>query len=353
VSVDCELVDRHAWLRPGIELVAPDVYRIPCPLPQDGLRAVNVYALVDDGQITLIDSGWAHPDTVQALENGIAQLGATLADVALVLCTHGHYDHYGFAPELRTRHGAGVALGREEVETLVIGFARDRYLEWADARHAMLVRHGAGELADIIDRSASDEFDSLRTYGIGEPPDRLIDDGDAIRLSGGRVLRARVTPGHTKGHLTFHDEEHRLLFAGDHVLPHITPSLGFEPFDDGRALARFLPALRAMQHVDASLVLPGHGPTFRDLDRRVRELLEHHRNRLSRCLDIVSTRGVSTTYDVAAQLTWTRHETPYERLSTFSGMLAVTETGTHLELLAERGFVQRADEAKVTYWEAP
>ncbi|WP_308253006.1 hypothetical protein [Pseudonocardia sp. ICBG601] len=33
---------------PGVFRSAPGVYRIPLPLPQDGLRAVNVYALADD-----------------------------------------------------------------------------------------------------------------------------------------------------------------------------------------------------------------------------------------------------------------------------------------------------------------
>jgi len=37
------------------------------------------------------------------------------------------------------------------------------------------------------------------------------------------------TPGHTQGHAVFVDPAARLLFAGDHVLPSITPSVGFEP----------------------------------------------------------------------------------------------------------------------------
>src|SRR3712207_8035936 len=45
-------------------------------------------------------------------------------------------------------------------------------------------------------------------------------------------------PIYTRGHLMFLDERDGTLFAGDHVLPHITPSLGFEPFMDGRALER-------------------------------------------------------------------------------------------------------------------
>ena len=45
---------------------------------------------------------------------------------------------------------------------------------------------------------------------------------------GARVLEAVATPGHTKGHLVFHDLDAGLLFSGDHVLPTISPSIGFE-----------------------------------------------------------------------------------------------------------------------------
>ena len=44
-----------------------------------------------------------------------------------------------------------------------------------------------------------------------------------------RTLRVVPTPGHTQGHVVFTDSASGLLFAGDHVLPHITPSIGFEP----------------------------------------------------------------------------------------------------------------------------
>ena len=35
------------WTAPGVFRCAPGVHRIPLPLPIDGLRAVNVYAIAD------------------------------------------------------------------------------------------------------------------------------------------------------------------------------------------------------------------------------------------------------------------------------------------------------------------
>ena len=58
-------------------------------------------------------------------------------------------------------------------------------------------------------------------------PDEWLKDQVTIKL-GGRELRAVATPGHTQGHTVFADLAQNLLFAGDHVLPRITPSVGFE-----------------------------------------------------------------------------------------------------------------------------
>ncbi len=50
---------RHAWADPDPETVAPGVVRVALPLPLDALRAVNVYVLVSDDDLTLVDGGWA------------------------------------------------------------------------------------------------------------------------------------------------------------------------------------------------------------------------------------------------------------------------------------------------------
>ena len=42
------------WTESGPEQVAPGVHRVPLPLPMDGLRAVNVYAIRHGDEITVI-----------------------------------------------------------------------------------------------------------------------------------------------------------------------------------------------------------------------------------------------------------------------------------------------------------
>src|SRR3990170_3976477 len=63
------------WTAPGLYRCAPGVYRIPLPLPNDGLRAVNVYALADGEGLTLIDAGWALDQAREALASALGGIG--------------------------------------------------------------------------------------------------------------------------------------------------------------------------------------------------------------------------------------------------------------------------------------
>lgn len=145
------------------------------------------------------------------------------------------------------------------------------------------------------------------------------------------------TPGHTQGHVVFLDEQRGLLFSGDHVLPHITPSIGFELTEPGgRPLADYLDSLRLMTRYADARLLPAHGPVTDSAHTRVAELLTHHDNRLAQSLKALG----DTTLDahaVARELGWTRREVPFGELSDFNQMLAINETAAHLDVLVLRG----------------
>jgi len=47
----------HAWTEAGAFPVAEGVHRIPLPLPNDGLRAVNVYVLETADGLVAVDGG--------------------------------------------------------------------------------------------------------------------------------------------------------------------------------------------------------------------------------------------------------------------------------------------------------
>ena len=329
-----------AWDTNGPEVVAPGVHRIPLPLPGDGLSAVNVYAIEDGNGVALIDAGSGGAKSLTALEDGLAVFGATLAEVAVVLATHGHYDHYGLTRRIYEASGAVVALGEDERRLLDVVIEPDLYRQSMDHRRKWLTRHGAGSVIASHDRLEQRSRAEVPSRPRWPSPARWLTDGEEVRLQT-RTLRVHATPGHTRGHIVYHDYANRLLFAGDHVLPHITPSLGFEPFPDGNALEQFLHSLAQVRDLEARFVLPGHGPVFGDLSSRVDALIAHHRARLGICVAVLSDGGARSAKAVADRMMWTRRERAFSDLDPFNRMLAVTETVAHLELLAREGQVRR------------
>ena len=135
--------------------------------------------------------------------------------------------------------------------------------------------------------------------------------GQEIELTT-RTLRVVPTPGHTQGHVVFTDSGNRLLFAGDHVLPHITPSIGFEPVSASQPLGDYLESLRMVRALPDMRLLPAHGPDGGSAHKRIDELLAHHADRLGQCADAVAA-GAGTAYEVACALRWTRRGAPAGR----------------------------------------
>ncbi len=179
--------------------------------------------------------------------------------------------------------------------------------------------------------------DHDRTYW--EYPDRWLTDGIDLPLQT-RTLRAIHTPGHTAGHMVFHDADANLLFAGDHVLPHITPSIGVEMVRPETPLRDFLASLQLVRALPDARLLPAHGPVTASTHARVDELLAHHDERLAQTAAAVD-GGAHTIHEVARVLPWTRRHHKLEDLDLFNTILAINETAAHLDVLVERGWLAR------------
>lgn len=314
------------WTEPGVFRVAAGVHRIPLPMPDDGLRAINVYAIEDGDSLLLIDSGVAVPGARSALESALADLGRGLPDIDRFLVTHVHYDHYSQALDLRPQFGTPISLGRGEQPSLEK--LADRSIGAFERQVELLHRYGAHQLA----RTVQEDFEVDSDKRIVGFPDDWLDD-DVKIAAGDTTLLATHTPGHTRGHIIFSERERGLTFAGDHVLPRITPSIGFEPEPGDLPLLDYLRSLRRVREMPDARLLPAHGPTAPSVHARVDELVEHHRVRLEQCYEAVD-HGAATALQVAERLPWTRRERAFAELDAYNGMLAVLETGAHLELLA-------------------
>jgi len=339
------MTDRNAWAEPGIFEVAAGVHRIPLPLPNDGLRAVNVYAIEDGDGLTLIDSGWALTESLDLLKKSLAQIGFELGDIRRFLVTHVHRDHYSQAVVVRRMFGSRVALGIGEVENM-----DEIIASRSSIPQKLITRLTVAGGAEILRSSALAEY-PLEELDEREwsAPDDWLRHGDLIKV-GNRTLTALATPGHTAGHVVFHDEAGGLLFSGDHILPTITPSIGFESAPMNSPLSAYLSSLALVAALGESKLLPAHGAVHPSTATRVRELQDHHKQRLEVTLAAVHA-GAATAVEVSRQLKWTRHAHHFDVLNTFNQILAMNETLAHLEVLEERGAITVRTEENVKYFQ--
>ena len=319
------------WTTPGAYEVAPGVFRVPLPLPSDGLRAVNVYVIRTADRLVLVDAGWDIPEARAALTEALGSLGHGLADIGRFLVTHIHRDHYTQAVAVRREFGSHVGLGAGDRPTLEFLQRPERspLTEQLDRLRYL----GAVELAESIRARMAGHGVDLDQW---ESPDEWLGEGP-VSLAGGRTLEAVHTPGHTNGHLVFHDMAGGLLFAGDHVLPTITPSIGFEPVMSPDPLASFLRSLALVRERPDALLLPAHGPVAPSVHARVDELVDHHGRRLDETAAAAAEVGEPTAFEVAGRLRWTRRQHRLTDLDPFNTMLAVFETAAHLDLLVAQG----------------
>ncbi|MFL6173855.1 MAG: MBL fold metallo-hydrolase [Marmoricola sp.] len=334
------------WTEPGAWQVAPGVRRVPLPLPMDGLRAVNVYVMETDDGLVLVDGGWAIPESREIFESSMREAGYALSDIRQFLVTHMHRDHYTQAYVLSRELGIKLSLGLGDKGSM--DMMHGNVLIERDPNLARLEAAGAAQLAQAWRKFMPAERPSLDDYGM---PDVWLDADVTLDL-GGRSVEAVATPGHTQGHYVFAERAAGLLFAGDHVLPTITPSIGFEPGWVEQPLQDFLSSLGKVRALPDLMLLPAHGPVAPSSHARVTELLEHHRVRLDQCRAAVA-GGAVTAWDVAGELGWTRHERHRDELGPFDAVLAAFETLAHLDLLTLRGDLVRSLDGPEKHYAVP
>lgn len=160
-------------------------------------------------------------------EKLLAMARAQGVTVEKILITHGHMDHAGGAAELA-----------ERLSVPIEGPHRDDAF-WLEALAEQGARYGM-------------------TWCRSFTPDRWLDDGDTVTV-GKIVFDVYHCPGHTPGHVVFHNAEHRVAIVGDVLF-------------QGSIGRSDLPRGNHQQLIDSitgklwplggeTAFVPGHGPT--------------------------------------------------------------------------------------------
>ncbi len=307
----------------------PGVFLLHLPLPMKP-TIVNVYLLRDGDEWALVDTGMNSGDSLAAFRAALQEVGCAPEQIRQIICTHHHPDHFGASRAHKELTGATLYLHRLEHDRAQT-FARQIRSEQA----AVFFRSCGIPVERFAHIPSPHEFWS--SLYVTAPPDQYLEDGDVLRV-GRRELHVVWTPGHSPGHCVLYLPQEKLMIVGDHLLPKITPHVGYFPGGPPDPLGDFLESQRKVQPFDVDLVLPAHGGVYGDHRRRARRIIEHHRYRMREMWDLIRTRPMSA-YAIASKAFSFDIDSPLT-----VQFPATFETMAHLQHLIHLGQVQTAEE---------
>ena len=297
------------------------VRRIQIPTPY-AVGPVNAY-LIEVEPLTLIDAGINTPEGKDALLSGLGQNGGRVEDVERIVITHAHPDHYGLVQLLMETSGATVHFPAREIARV-----RDKQMLFEVGR--LLVQ--AGMPLELLFKMDQERKKGPRS-GFKHEEVVLVEDGDAFAFDDGYELVGHFMPGHSGGHFVYLETTTRTLFAGDQLLPDVSPNPLLEPSLDEpgerrRSLKEYLRSLDLMAEMDPHLVYPGHGDPVADPQALIERTIEHHVKRKG---DVAAHLGPEpkSPYELAQEI--------YPDVGGYDSFLAVSEVVAHLDLVVEDG----------------
>lgn len=194
----------------------------------------NCYIIGGD-EMVVIDPGSPYPDQQEKLDAVIQRFTAQGRRIREIIITHLHPDHIGGVMHLAEKFNLPVAAHRQTAEAIKREVRVDRFIE-------------DNEVIELTEQATGLNW----------------------------RLRALWTPGHARGHLSFHEERTGSLITGDCVVGFgtvvIAPPEG-NMIDYLASLRRYLelPRLTAL--------MPGHGPVLADARAKIEEYIAHRQAR--------------------------------------------------------------------------
>jgi glyoxylase-like metal-dependent hydrolase (beta-lactamase superfamily II) len=323
--------------------IASGIHQLQVVMPATMLGHLNCYLVKGSNGWLMLDTGWHSTESFESLQNGLNSIGVALTDIATIVVTHVHPDHFGLAGRIKhlSPH-TELLMHRWEADLI-----ESRYVKFSELQakmSAMLRRHGVPESDILALQNASMPALQFVTMTF---PDRFLYGGEIVS-TGVYDLEIIWTPGHSPGHICLYEPQNQLLFAGDHILPGITPNVSYHVQSGDDPLGEYQSALNKLRHLPVKQVLPAHEKIFTDLPGRIDALFAHHRKREAEILKVLNVNSLSA-YEVSSHVKWNTQK-PWGELPPLVKRSAVMETISHLEHMRWEGALKKETNADhITY----
>jgi glyoxylase-like metal-dependent hydrolase (beta-lactamase superfamily II) len=300
------------------------VYRMPLELFPGFWGFAHL--VIADGFRALVDCGIGLDSSNSALESGLSAVRSVYGEDAEwhrlthVLITHGHIDHHGGLRYVRSQTDAPV--GVHELDRRVLTRYEERLRLITHRLREFLVEAGVQpeQQAAIIDLYL------LNKQLFSSVPVDFTYEAEGMRIG---PLTMTHVPGHCPGQVVMQIDD--ILLVGDQVLSEISPHQSPESLSDNTGLGHYLESLERIRPLSSRVrwVLGGHQEPIRDLAARVDAIELLHRQRLQAVLDLLTVPR--TIAEISARL--------FPEVHGYNVLLALEETGAHVEYLAQRGLI--------------
>ena len=287
----------------------------------------NVYFAIQGKYKVLIDTGSGFGESNQELENGLMEISdsrgedCSLSTLSHIFITHGHIDHFGGLPYIRERTDAKICI--HELDRRIVSNHQERLSLAAHRLEEFLVEAGVNP-----DQCTN----LLEMYKITKSLFRPVTMNLTYEAMGMKLgpFKFVHTPGHCAGHVVI--RLHDVLFSGDHILEKTSPHQAPEQITLSTGLDTYLRSLEIVRPLikKVKLTLGGHENPIHDLEARIDEIRSVHHARLQAVLEILT--RPHTIADVSKYL--------FGKVEGYTILLALEETGAHVEYLYQRGFLQ-------------
>lgn len=310
-------MDERQALADALARTGIDAVPVVMPTPWE-VGDVTAYLFPGD-PVTLIDAGVDTPPAREAVVAALSAAGREPADVARILVTHAHLDHYGGAVWLQEASGCQVLVHEDDL-------AMATNPDWRETERAIFP--ALGFTAEEVE-----QFFEGGDHDWPTPTFTPLADGEAF-AAGSSTLRAEHHPGHTPGHVWICDEASGALFTGDYLIANHPTNAGLErdpshPSGRAQLLEAYNRGLRELEQRDAPVLFPSHGPPITDHRALLARRLAKTERRTRSVLEALREAGTTTAVALGRRMYRDRMNTNWEVVADLAGRLDVLVAGGH------------------------